>query len=259
MHHTRRRSGAALLMAGVLGAATLLVMTGAQADVGATQQVVLVADKPVKNRYDAKYRNYAGEHAQCFPHGGCVEVNPVAKGHLRTKLTAYKLKERVKKYNYFLLDVDTDVTNHGDTDLGTGYVKITNSDGPKLVDHTETHSVDASVPFCADLGLGLTTPWPVVSGSVSFGKVRLCAKKASFTRHVSGKDVAYKATLLGSARHLEVDRWVKVRSDVWPIFTVRVVVPHDRCTKWVPRPHAKPVCFSFDDKTATHKYKIFTS
>jgi hypothetical protein len=246
-------------MTAVLGAATLTALTSAHADVGATQQVVLVADKPVKNRFDAPYRNWAGAFAQCFPHGGCVEVDPVAKGHLRTKLTAYQLKERVKKYNYFLLDVDTSVTNSGDSKLGTGYVKISNSFGPKLVDHTETGSVDASSPFCANLDLSLSTPWPVVSGAVSFGSVRFCSKKASFTRHVSGKDVAYKATMLGSARHLVVDRWVKVRAGVWPIFTVHVVVPRDTCTQWTPRLHATPVCTKFDDKSVSHRYRIYTS
>lgn len=256
---TRRRTAKALLMTTILAGATVLAAAGAHASVGATQQVVLVADKPVKGRFHAPYRQYEGAHAVCYPRGGCVEINRVAKGHLKTKLTAFKLKERVKKYNYYLLDVDTTVTNTGDYNGGTGYVKVSNAYGPKLVDHTETGSVDASLPFCADLGLGLSTPWPVVSGSVSFGKVRLCSKKASFTRHVSGKNVSYKATWLGSARHLEVDRWVKVRAGVWPIFTVRVVVPHDVCTKWMPRLHASRVCVEYDNKTSTHRYRIYTS
>ena len=254
-----KKSGRTLVTSAMLGAAMVLVASGAHASVGATQQVVLVADKPVKGRYHAAYRDFQGAFAQCFPRGRCVEVEPVAKGRLKTKLTAYKLKERVKKYNYYLLDVDTAVTNSGDANTGTGYVKVTNSDGPRLVDHTETGSVDASAPYCADLGLSLATPWPVVSGAVSLGEVRFCSKKASFTRHVSGNDVSYKATMLGSARHLDVDRWVKVRADVWPVFTVRVVVPHDKCTRWLPRLHASDVCVTFENRTVTHKYTIYTS
>jgi hypothetical protein len=261
--YSTRRSGSlrALLVVGVLASATLLAGAGAHADVGATQQVVLVADKPVKGRFVVKYRDWsqAKASAVCVPRAGCYEVNPVAKGQLQTKLTTYQLKERVKKYNYFLLDADTLVTSKGDWGGSIAYVKITNADGPTLVDHTETGSVSASKPWCADVGLSLSTPWPVVVGAVDLGHVKFCDKAASFTRSRSGSTVVYKANKVASARHLDVNRWVKVRAGRWPIFTVRVVAHHDTCQEWADTPHGNRVCVQATTVMTTHRYKIYTS
>jgi hypothetical protein len=217
-------------IAGSVLLALLASATPTQADVGVTQQAKLVGENPVSGRYSASYNDYGPNRGNiCPPRAGQCQVlgRAVARGKLQTKLSVYKIKDGIKKYDYYLLDVDAvTASRYGKYRKGTVGIRVT-SLGPKLVDHVDTKSLSASKGDCHSVNVGFSTPWPVISASADLGSVTWCDDDASL------KASAGRWTLVGVGvtRHLAVDRAVKVRAGKKPRFRVAVTVPTDTCTR----------------------------
>ena len=240
-----------------LAATTSLLVAGlgavgpSQADVGVTQQAKLVGEKPVSGRYSIAYNDYGPDRGtycpprspQCVVHG-----RPVARGKLQTKLSVYKIKDGMKKYDYYLLDVDmVTADRYGTWKMGGVGISVT-SVGPKLVDRIDTKSLNASKGDCHSVNIGFATPWPVISASTDLGSVTWCDDEASLTTPSVGNWVLKG---LGSTRHLAVDRAVKVRAGKKPRFKITLSVPKDTCTRAL-----QHKCIEFDNGASSATYTV---
>jgi hypothetical protein len=230
----------------------------ANADVTATQQVVLEQDKPVKGRYKMSYTNYQERTGLCsgsrvYGTYKCLGYR-VRRGTVAMKLMTYKLKENTR-YDYYLLDVDINNANRtGTSKYGWTNVTIKTLSG-SLVDSTETKTILAEENSCKTLDLSLSTPWPVVSGTVGLGSVELCDDAARWKRRRDSLRVSvYKANMMGETSHLSTQRWVKVKRGTRPKFEVTVQVPRDTCDKskdgW---------CTAYTNHSAARTYTIGTT
>ena len=263
------RSSLRLALSGLI-AVTLLVLglpLAADANVGYSQQVVMVGQKPavMSSRYLVNFTDYGDWYKRCFYHGHdapptCTNYGyRAAHGQFQTKLTTYRLKERIRKYDYYLLDADTNVAKHsGSYTWGDSYVMV-HQTGSAIVSRTESKSIRRDSGSCAALQLGISTPWPGITASVPLGTVTLCATNSSFNRHVSTSTYTwYKDSGLAKTNHLDVNRWVQVKAGVHPSFKVQVRVPVDHCTKYK-TVGSSNWCQSFDNLWTTKSYYVHTT
>src|SRR5690348_14312722 len=107
MRPSLRRAGMLLVgLAALVGAA--LTPTSATASVRG--DVLLVGEKPVSGTYNLAYRNYSEKFcgANSRPPYICYVVYHVSRGTAAVKLRTYKLKEGLKSYDYYIVDVEVD-------------------------------------------------------------------------------------------------------------------------------------------------------
>lgn len=225
-----------------------------QADVGVTQQAKLVGERPVSGRFSIAYNDYGPDRGTyCPPRSPqCVVLGrPVARGKLKTKLSVYKIKDGMRRFDYYLLDVDAVTADrYGKWRMGGVSISVT-SVGPRLVDRTDTKSLSAREGECHSVDVGLSTPWPVISASADLGSVTWCDEDASLKLFSAGNWVLKG---LGSTRHLAVDRAVKVRSGKKPRFEITVVVPTDKCTRSI-----QGKCTEYDNQARSATYRVGSS
>src|SRR6476619_7120107 len=101
-----RRAG--LLFAGLIAVLGATAFPSATASVRG--DVLLVGEKPVSGTYNLSYRNYSEKFCgwgSSTPYI-CYEVYHVSRGTAAVKLRTYKLKEGLKKYDYYIIDVEVD-------------------------------------------------------------------------------------------------------------------------------------------------------
>lgn len=233
------------------------------AEVGATQQVRIRDESPEVGRHSIGFRNY-GEKTVCerrYPERPPTWCGyRVTKGRIDTKLTTYKLVESRTAYDYYLVDIDMNVSRSGSSKLGWVNGFLRTRDGVRQVDRTETATINATKNECDTLKLALATPWPVVSASADLGSVRFCDSDAYFRRNVlNWRTTEYKANRLGKTNHLSAQRWVKVPQGAQPRFTLRLVVPNDSCTKyWYSYTHQMNVCVAYDNSSHQKIHYVHT-
>ncbi|WP_244928255.1 hypothetical protein [Nocardioides sp. W7] len=244
----------AATIAGCLTSVLLAPLNPAHADVGVTQEARLVGDKPVSGRYGIAFNDYGANRGnycppragQCWPLGRAV-----ARGTLETKLSVYRIKDGMKKYDYYLLDVDVVAADRvGKHRGGTVTIGVT-SLGPRLVDHTDTKTLRATQGDCHSVDIGFSTPWPVIDASADLGSVTWCSDSASLSRTTSGTTARWSLKGLGRTHHLAVDRAVKVRAGKKPRFRVDVTVPRDTCTRAI-----RGKCVDYRGGTASASYRV---
>ena len=245
-----RRLATAAAVSGSLILALLGAVAPTQADVGVTQQAKLVGEQPVSGRYSINYNDYGPDGgAFCPPRSPTCVVHgrPVARGKLQTKLSVYKVKDGIKKYDYYLLDVDAVMVEHYGKYKKGGVTIRVKSLGPKLVDHVDTKSLSATEGDCHSVDIGFQTPWPVISASADLGSITWCDDEASLKASADG---TWLLQGLGSTQHLAVDRAVKVRAGKKPKFEITVTVPIDKCTRSL---QGKCVDYDGDSRTLTYR------
>lgn len=216
----------------------------AVADVGFSQNVQAVGE----HKYVRSWTSYgpAVVYGVCGGRSGCVSGIHhwrVSRGTATTRLTTFKVTERIRAYDYYLLDVDVATSRRtGSGDGGTAVFRI-HSSGPKLYDRNDSRSIRARGSSCTTVGVQMSTPWPIVTANATVGRATFCDKSADLRRSTSGADATYQASQLSDVRHLTMQRWVKVRAGRRPRFTVAIVLPQDRCT----RGNGKGYCVRYRD------------
>ena len=260
--HSRSKScviGAAVALAVAL--ATLGSAAIARAVVGFSQDAVMVGDLPVSGRYRASFNNYDEKIVRChdsptLPEGTICDQKGyrVARGTLATKLHAYRVKEGIKRFNYYLVDVDIDVVGHsGTSDTAWADVSIGTTNA-RLVERSDTDSISASGNGCDTLDLTMSGGISIVTAAIDLGHVTFCADQAYFKRTSSGATSTYHAHRLAHINGLSVQRAVKVPAKSKPVFVVRVTIPKDDCTA------AKDgLCTKFSNASVTRTYRVGTT
>lgn len=229
-------------MARALG--VVLVAAGLAAFPSTTQadvrgDLVMVGEKPVAGTFDLKYNNYSEKMKMCTMSRAqkrdyyCEFLGyRVARGEMQVKLHTYRLKERMKRYDYYVLDVDvTNADRYGSSKKGWVKVHIDNVGPVKLVDFSDTTSVSATQADCQVIGLSIGHSVGPVSASMDWGTVRFCDKQATYyVEGRTGDHTVYQADHTREISFLSSQRIVKVARGKKPSFKVTVHVPNDDCT-----------------------------
>ena len=256
------RTNRRIVAAGGIAVATavLLSLMGSAppsvADVSYSQNVQAVGETKVVRNWTSYGPQYFA--AFCPPRSPTCAVTKwwrVSRGTSTARLTTFKVVERIKAYDYYLLDVDVTTSSRtGSGDGGTEQIAI-HSGGPHLYDRNDSKSIDAKSSSCASFAVTMSTPWPFVTASSTVGHAMTCNKRADLTRTYSGADVVYRAHLLAKIRHLTMQRWVKVAAGKKPWFRVTTTLGADRCTKGDGHGH----CIAYGNGSSARSTTISTS
>lgn len=238
----------------VAAAIVALTIAPGYAAVPITQTATLTGQQPVSGTYDRTYTNY-GERVCENPRGCSITYVKVSRGVLKTKLNSYRLRESMKKYDFYLLDVDTTVTGKsGASVLGSARFDVTSSTA-KVVDLTDSKSIDKDPQKCQSFPVTVGAGFYGVSGGVEVGAVRYCDKTASFLLKRSGNTATYTANRLPKINLLDSARLLKVKAGTKPSFKVVLTYPTDVCT----HRNSNGRCDRFRDGTAQSTYRVGTN
>lgn len=258
------------VLAALMMTATGLVAAAPHAEADVRGDLVLVGERPVVGTYDLAYNNYSEKIKFCTvsrdASGAPVAERDyycefrgyrVARGEMQVKLHTYRLKEAVKKYDYYVLDVDVvNADRYGKSEKGWAKVHIDNVGKVKPVDYSDTQSISASEADCATVGLSIGHSVGPVSASVDWGSVTFCDDEASYVvdRRDGDNNTVYLATHTREISTLSSQRIVKVKRGKRPVFEVRVHVPNDDCTDT-----KFDNCSDYDNSTYLKSWRIRTT
>lgn len=226
-----------------------------------TGQVARLRDQaPVSGTFGARYKNY-GESYCC--HGFYYTV---AKGDIRTKVNSYVIKEEMKAYDFYLLDVDaaladqTGRSSWGDASFAVHTIApagtIIGTDDSRSVTRDPRDCQSFPVSVGAGIGWSAGGAGANVGASIDVGAVRFCDAAASFTVAHHGSDAIYHASRLAKIQRLNLARVVKVKAGTKPRFQVILTYPTDSCTAGGSRPET---CGRFIDSTTSVVYRVGTT
>jgi hypothetical protein len=170
-------------------------------------------------------------------------------------MTTFKVTEKIRDFDYYLLDFDVTMSARSGTGDGGASTYRIKSTGPKLFDKNDSKTLKSDQGGCTDVAVTMSTPWPIVTASTTVGHAELCDKAATLTRSYSGADARYAGTKLAAMRHLTMQRWIKVKAGKKPSFDLGVVLPNDACTKGDGKGH----CIKFDNKASSKAITINTT
>ncbi len=236
---------------GALVVSTIAVQPGVAA-VPITQTATLVGQSPVTGTYDRFFSNFERRDNPCR-RPNCTRRDT---GTLRIKLNAYRVKESLKKYDFYLLDVDTRIVGKKSTTRhrkAKATFRIRNS-AKNVVDWEDSKSITTDPRKCQSFPVNVGASVGVVSAGIQVGQVTLCHKAAAFTKKASGKNAIYTASQLPRINGLTSGRIVKVKAGTKPTFSVKVTYPADVCTRSTSRG-----CHQYVDKTASATFKVRTT
>ena len=250
-----RRAG--ILLAG-LASLVITALAPVSASASVRGDVLLVGEKPVSGTYNLAYRNYSEQFCgeQSYPPYICYVVYHVSRGTAAVKLRTYKLKEGLKKYDYYIVDVEVDnVKPYGASSKGWMKVHIYPEGSTTIVDSSDTQSVSSSKSSCYSVTPSFGASIGPVGASFSAGSVRFCGKGASYQiDYRKGARTVWMAHNLRKISTFVSERIVKVHAGAHPRFGITVHVPTDKCTDtW----HGD--CSDYTNDTTLYHYKIGTS
>lgn len=236
----------------------------ARADVGYTQQVVLKDEAPESGRFAIRYKNYREKvRVGCLKDGYCDGMYyRKAEGKLQVKLSTYRIKEGRRRFDYYVLDVDTLNADREGTSEAGWFAVLVRHKGARFVDYVNTKSSSFDDDRdCREIGVGLATPWPIVSASMDLGHVRFCDEGARYShKGLSGNTSEYFAGNARDVVHVSNQRVVKVRRGDQPVFVVTVKYPTDDCTSTYNghNPSFQGYCDDYDNEVSTRTFRIGT-
>lgn len=250
----RRRAGVLLLCL----FATLGVMFAAPASGSVRGDVLLVGEKPVSGTYNLAYRNYSGKFCTdgSRPPYICYVAYHVARGTAAVKLRTYKVKEGLKRYDYYLVDVEVDnVKPYGASKDGWMKVHIYPDGATKIVDYSDTQSVSSTKSSCYSVTPSFGAAIGPAGVSFSAGSITFCDKGASYQiDYRKSTRTVWMAHNLRKINTFVSERIVKVPRGAHPRFGITVHVPTDKCTDT-----RAGDCTDFTNDTTLYHYKIGTS
>ncbi|MEP9365588.1 hypothetical protein ABLE68_21650 [Nocardioides sp. CN2-186] len=247
-------------MAVVAAGLTAVSMEPAAADVKGDLR--MVGEQPVSGTYDFAYNNYSEKITPCVGAHCYFKGYRVSNGTLHVKLHTYKLVERIRDYDYYVLDVDVDNGSRGGASHnGWAQVFVENAANARgravrMVDYSDTKSISANSPDCTSLSLAMGHAVGPVSASVSWGSVEFCDKAASYDidRHEGANRTVFMAHDARNVARFSTQRIVKVPRGAKPSFKVTVHIPRDVCTS-----ADDNICNKYRNATATWSHVINTT
>jgi hypothetical protein len=220
--------------------------------------VLLVGEKPVSGTYNLAYRNYSGHFCtdgSYLPYL-CYVAYHVSRGTAAVKLRTYKLKEGLKAYDYYIIDVEVaNVKPYGASTGGWMKVHIYPSGSTTIVDYSDTKSVSSSKSSCYSVTPSFGAAIGPVGASVSLGSIRFCSSSASYViDYRKGARTVWMAHNLRKISSFVSERIVKVHAGAHPKFGITGHVPTDKCTA-----SRSGDCTDYTNDTTLYHYTIGTS
>jgi len=216
----RSAAAAVLALATAVGALVLLGPGGpAAADVAISQQVVLRQDH---GPYRMRYKQY-------YPGDNGVSVaSAYGRGRLTFSLRSYRLKERERRYDYYLVDfTGTTSRRRGWETLGRAQVYLSTT---RRVNYTTYSKGKSRGPkACTTRGVDIAATIGVVSVGTTVGHIRTCGARARLRMHKTSRAAMFTARGLNQMRYFTAQKWVRVRQGNRPRFFAHVITNHDRC------------------------------
>jgi hypothetical protein len=240
---------------GVLAVALTAVLTSAlltapaRADVAISQQVVMIRDAgPYKVNYREGYATSGGYLGTIYN---------FASGTLTYSMKAYKLKEQVRKYDYFLLDV-TGQTSNRKGDHGRATFRLGTDDTVNYTNYTT--AVKDSPSDCKTFPLNVSgTVWPGVSLGTTVGHIKTCGKDFKMTTATSTTTRAYVTTRVNRSRQITMQKWIRVAAGKRPDFRFQMAYGYDTCAKYGEYMGTKFCVQKKSTTKSTTRYRIKTT
>jgi hypothetical protein len=210
----------AVLLTAVLP--SVFLVSPARADVAISQQVVMIRDAgPFKVNYREAY---------VTPGGYLGTIYGFATGTLTYSMKVYKLKEGVKKYDYFLLDV-TSQTSNRKGDHGRATFRLGTDDKVNYTNYST--AVKDSPSDCKTFPLNVSgTVWPGVSLGTTVGHIKTCGKDFSMSTATSTTTRAFVTKRLNHSRQVTTQKWIRVAAGKRPDFRFQLSYGYDTCAKY---------------------------
>jgi hypothetical protein len=199
--------------------ATMTVPSPTQADVAISQQVVMVRDA---GPYSIKYRE-----GHAYSAGYLGTAYDFSKGTLTYSMKVYRLKEQVRKYDYYLLDVTAQTSNRSG-DHGRATFRLGTDREVNYTNYTSTVSDSPSDCKTFPLEVGGTV-WPGVSLGTTVGHIKTCGKNFAMRRVTSSTTGAFVTRMLNMARQVTTQKWIRVAAGKKPPFRLQVSYGYDTC------------------------------
>ena len=230
----------------------------AQASVPITQVAKLRDQAPVSGRFEAPYNNY--DERVCIVRSCVSKWYRVARGTVATRLNAFVIKEEVRAYDFYLLDVDVDLQNQsGSSKTGWTTIRVrTLANGGTIVDTDDSKSITKDPQDCQSFPVSVGAGWGVASAGIEVGAVTFCDDAASLTHKADGAVSVYSASRIAKIRDLTASRIVKVKRGDKPKFVVTVTVPYDDCTGVVDGGAHAGDCDQYTNHTKSYTYRVGT-
>lgn len=241
----------------ILVGASALVLWGAPvlAEPAITQQGSIVGQEPVAGAYKPAYRNYAGQGCMNFHCSGPGYYH-VIDGTFSTRLTAYRIKDGLKRYDFYFLTIGTTVSHAGLSNSGDVKVSVADTDTAHQIDYADSPSMKADASSCKTVDFSLGYGFGPVSASTDLGSARFCSSSAHDSLSHHGATANYAISPISKVNSIYTTRLEKVTAGTHPVFRVRVTLPTDVCTDTSRLTNGDAVCVAFDDRTSTHTYRV---
>jgi hypothetical protein len=212
----------------------------------------------VSGTYNLAYNNYSEEFCTdgSRPPYLCFVAYRVSRGKAAVKLRTYKLKEGLRNYDYYLVDVEVaNLDRYGASSNGWMKVHINKAGTTTIVDYSDTKSVSSTKDSCYSVTPSFGASIGPVGASFSLGSMTFCDDGASYpVDYRSGTRTVWMAYNLRKINSLVSERIVKVNQGAHPKFEVTIHVPTDVCTD-----SRSGDCTDYTNATKLTTYTIGTS
>jgi hypothetical protein len=220
MTKSKRRTLTGAMAALALAATSLVVTTAPAASYPYTIQVQQSGKKVVRTKYYREYRN-----------ARTVMDSEYDAGRLRVVATPYKISEKMKRYDQWLLNLRISTRDRtGGSALAWANVYVKPTKYGKVSDSGATR--DKTLGKCTTANLNLNLGFGPISTSADIGDLVGCRKaELDLTSHsTTSGATGWKLRKLKKLRRVDAELYLQVPRGYQPNFRVTVTTPIDSCT-----------------------------
>jgi hypothetical protein len=207
-----------------LGALLLAGFAPATADIGFTQQVVLVKDR---GPFTMKYSSFSDGTGSCED---CIRPHKIGGGTMKVHLRAYRLVERAKR-DYYIVDVTVRTKKrYGSEHYAYIDAKVQNTKASAEKVSQATYSLGKTdvKEDCDTYDINIGASFHGISAGTKVATLDTCTESPITRRGVTrGQD--YHVTNFNGVRSVTFQRFVRVSKGAKPVFRVAVSRPTDHC------------------------------
>lgn len=212
-------------------ALVLAAVPAAQATINFSQTVYLKNDPTSSAGYTRSYTSFPDGYKNCSTPpatGPCgPNVYPIGGGKLHVLPRTYKLAERNKSNDYYLLDLTVTTSNrYKDGSYAYLDVKVQGASAVKTATYTLGKS---TVSGCQKYPIDIAAGWGPISAGTTVGTFNVNCYSTSITRTAISGGQQYHVTNLNAVNAVTFQRFVVVSAGTKPTFKYWVSWPTDHC------------------------------
>ncbi len=218
----------------LLGSTLVAATPSAQATVGFSQTVILKGDPTLAKGINRKYTSFTDGSKDCSWQGGgsgsggdssCSRS--IGGGKINILPQTFKLKEGMKKHDYYLLDLTVSTSKiFGNKDYA--YLDATLTSTSPVTSATYSRGV-SEVDKCKKYPIDIAAGWGPVSAGTTVGSFTVNCHRTYVTRAAVSSGQSYHVTNLNAVKNVTFQRFVVVPAGTKPKFGYSVSWPTDYC------------------------------